>query len=148
MFFVGTGYAAADLKELVDRLDLSSKVKFVGVITKREEIKGFYAAADLFLFPSIYDNAPLVIREAGAMHTPSILIKNSSSAENIIDNFNGFLIENSCESFAAKLRELIDVPDKIEIAGLNASQTIARSWESVAEEVLDRYKSLIQRKSR
>ena len=148
MFFVGTGYAAADLKELVDRLDLSSKVKFVGVITKREEIKGFYAAADLFLFPSIYDNAPLVIREAGAMHTPSILIKNSSSAENIIDNFNGFLIENSCESFAAKLRELIDVPDKIEIAGLNASQTIARSWESVAEEVLDRYKRLIQRKSR
>jgi len=148
MFFVGTGYAAADLKELVDRLDLSSKVKFVGVITKREEIKGFYAAADLFLFPSIYDNAPLVIREAGAMHTPSILIKNSSSAENIIDNFNGFLIENSYESFAAKLRELIDVPDKIEIAGLNASQTIARSWESVAEEVLDRYKRLIQRKSR
>jgi len=148
MFFVGTGYAAADLKELVDRLDLSSKVKFVGVITKREEIKGFYAAADLFLFPSIYDNAPLVIREAGAMHTPSILIKNSSSAENIIDNFNGFLIENSCESFAAKLRELINVPDKIEIAGLNASQTIARSWESVAEEVLDRYKRLIQRKSR
>jgi glycosyltransferase involved in cell wall biosynthesis len=148
MFFVGTGYAAADLKDLVERLDLSSKVKFMGVITKRDEIKGFYAAADLFLFPSIYDNAPLVIREAGAMHTPSILIRNSSSAENIIDNFNGFLIENSCESFAAKLRELINVPGKIEIAGLNASQTIARSWESVAEEVLDRYKKLIQRKSR
>ena len=148
MFFVGTGYAKADLKELVDKLDLNSKVDFMGVITEREKIKQFYAAADLFLFPSIYDNAPLVIREAGAMQTPSILIKGSSSAENIIDNFNGFLIENSCESFANKLRELIKSPEKIQIAGLNASQSIARSWESVTDEVLDRYKKLIQRKWR
>ncbi|HJV78371.1 MAG TPA: glycosyltransferase [Paludibacter sp.] len=148
MFFIGTGYASADLKELVDKLDLSSRVKFMGVITEREKIKEFYAAADLFLFPSIYDNAPLVVREAGALQTPAILIKGSSSAQNITDNFNGFLIENSCESFAAKLRELIDSPEKIRNAGLNASQTIARSWESVAEEVLDRYKKLIQRKWR
>lgn len=146
MFFIGTGYAKADLQELTDKLDLSSKVEFVGVITDREKIKEYYAAADLFLFPSIYDNAPLVIREAGAMQTPSVLIKGSSSAENITDNFNGFLTEDSTEAFSAKLRELFNSPKKIRIAGLNASQSIARSWESVTEEVLDRYKKLIQRK--
>jgi len=146
MFFVGTGYARAELKELVDKLDLSSKVDFMGVITEREKIKQFYAAADLFLFPSIYDNAPLVIREAGALQTPSILIKGSSSAESIIDNYNGFLINDSCDSFANKLRELISEPERIHIAGFNASQSIARSWESVTEEVLDRYKHLMQRK--
>ncbi|MDR3651456.1 MAG: glycosyltransferase [Paludibacter sp.] len=146
MFFVGTGYARADLKDLADKLDLSSKVQFMGVITERDKIRQYYAAADLFLFPSIYDNAPLVIREAGAMQTPSILIKGSSSAENIVDNFNGFLIEDSVESFAAKLRELINSPEKIKNAGLNASQSIARSWESVTDEVLDRYRHLMQRK--
>jgi len=146
MFFIGTGYAKADLKELASELGLDSKVEFVKVITDREKIKEYYAAANLFLFPSIYDNAPLVVREAGAMHTPSILIKGASSAQNITDNFNGFLIENSRESFAEKLRELINSPEKIEYAGLNASQTIARSWEDVAEEVLDRYKKLMQRK--
>jgi len=118
------------------------------MITDREKLKEYYAAADLFLFPSIYDNAPLVIREAGAMQTPSILVKGSSSAENIIDNFNGFLVENSIDSFSAKLRELMESPDRIHETGLNASQSIARSWESVVEEVLDRYKKIILRKWR
>jgi len=148
MFFVGIGYAASDLKELVDELGISDKVEFVGMISDRERIKQYYAAADLFLFPSIYDNAPLVIREAAAMHTPSILVKGSSSAENVTDNFNGFLVNNSVDSFAAKLRELTGSPERIELAGLNASQSIARSWESVTEEVLDRYKKLMQRKWR
>ena len=143
MFFVGIGYAASDLKELVDELGISDKVEFVGMISDRERIKQYYAAADLFLFPSIYDNAPLVIREAAAMHTPSILVKGSSSAENVTDNFNGFLVNNSVDSFAAKLRELTGSPERIELAGLNASQSIARSWESVTEEVLDRYKKLM-----
>ena len=146
MFFIGIGYAADDLKQLVDEMGLSDKVTFVGMITDREKLKQYYAAADLFLFPSIYDNAPLVIREAGAMHTPSILIKGSSSAENIIDNFNGFLIENSTESFASKLRELFDSPDRVHQAGANAAKSIARSWESVTDEVLDRYKKLMARK--
>ncbi len=146
MFFIGTGYAKIELQELVDKLGLNSKVEFVGVITERERLKEYYAAADLFLFPSIYDNAPLVVREAGALQTPSILVRDSSSAESIVDNFNGFLIENSRESLTAKLMELNNSPDKIHLAGLQASQTIARSWESVTEEVLDRYKKLIDRK--
>jgi len=146
MYFVGVGYAASDLKQLVNDLGLNDKVEFVGMITERERLRKFYAAADLFLFPSIYDNAPLVIREAGALHTPSVLVAGSSSAENIQDNFNGFLTENTVESFSSKLTELINSPEKIQITGLNASQSIARSWESVTDEVLDRYKHLMQRK--
>ena len=146
MYFIGVGYAASDLKQLVNELGLNNKVEFVGMITEREILKQYYAAADLFLFPSIYDNAPLVVREAGAMHTPSVLVSGSSSAENITDGFNGFLTENTVESFSAKLKELINSPEQINSVGLNASQTIARSWESVTDEVLDRYKLLMQRK--
>jgi glycosyltransferase involved in cell wall biosynthesis len=145
MFFVGTGYAAEDLKQLVDDLGLSEKVEFVGSVFDRDELKKYYAAADLFLFPSIYDNAPLVIREAAALHTPSVFVIGSSSAENIKDNINGFLTENSKESFSAKLRQLILSPHKIREAGDNASKTIARSWNSVTDEVLDRYEKLMLR---
>ena len=148
MYFIGIGYAASDMKQLVDEMGLRDKVEFVGMISDRDKLKQYFVSADLFLFPSIYDNAPLVIREAGALHTPSILVEGSSSAENIIDNFNGFLIQNNIDSFAAKLRELIKSPERIHKAGLNASQSIARSWESVVEEVLDRYKKLMQRKWR
>jgi glycosyltransferase involved in cell wall biosynthesis len=148
MFFVGIGYAQSDLMQLVDKLDLNDKVRFEGLITDRNELKQYFAAADLFLFPSIYDNAPLVVREAGALHTPSILVRGSSAADIVTDNFNGFLTENSVDSFAAKLRELMSQPTIIKTAGEQASKTIARSWENVTEEVLDRYKNLIQRKWR
>lgn len=145
MFFVGTGYAKDDLVQLVNELGLSSKVEFVGVIYNRNELKNYYAAADLFLFPSIYDNAPLVVREAAALHTPAVLVKGSTAAEKIIDNYNGFLTENSAEAFATKLRELSTETKLIADVGNNSAQTIARSWESVAEEVLDRYKKLMER---
>ena len=145
MLFIGTGYAKDELMEMTEHMGLSSKINFLGVITEREKLKKYYAAANLFLFPSIYDNAPLVLREAAALHTPAVLVNGSSSAENITNNYNGFLIENSAESLANKLRELIKQPELITEAGLHASQTIARSWENVAEEVLDRYQSLMKR---
>ncbi len=145
MYFIGTGYARENLKQLVDKNGLTSKVEFMGVIKDREQLKKFYAAADLFLFPSIYDNAPLVIREAAALETPAVLVRGSSSAENIKDEVNGFLIEENVESFSAKLRELINSPEKIKTVGINASKSIARSWEDVTEEVLDRYKKLMNR---
>jgi glycosyltransferase involved in cell wall biosynthesis len=146
MFFVGTGYAAAELKSLSSELKLSARVHFEGLVTDREAIKEYYAAADLFLFPSLYDNAPLVVREASAMHTPSIMVKGSTASAIIEDNVNGFLIENSVDSFVKKIRELYASPDKIKPAGLRASQTLARSWESVTSEVIDRYIQLIKRK--
>ena len=145
MFFVGTGYAANDLKQLVNDLDLSSKVKFTGVIRDREELKQYYLASDLFLFPSIYDNAPLVVREAAALQTPSILTKHSTASEIITDNFNGFLTENNPKALAAKISDLTQNTLLLSKAGLNARQTIARSWEDVAEEVLDRYQYLISK---
>jgi glycosyltransferase involved in cell wall biosynthesis len=148
MFFVGTGYASNDLKDLVDKLGLSSKVKFMGLIIEREQLKQLYAAADLFLFPSTYDTWSLVIREAAALQTPSILIKDSIAANVITNNSNGFLTDNSCESFALKLRELFHEPELIKKVGLNASNTITRSWESVLDEVQDRYQKLMLRKCR
>ena len=146
MIFIGTGYAKNDLIHLVEDLNLTNKVDFIGVVSDRELLKNYYAAADLFLFPSIYDNAPLVIREAAAMHTPSILVNGSSSAENIQNNRNGFLTENTAESFSTKIRELFNEPLRIKTTGLNAANTLARSWESVTEEVYDRYKILMNKK--
>jgi glycosyltransferase involved in cell wall biosynthesis len=145
MFFVGSGYAANDLKHLVDDMGLSSKVEFPGCIADREKLKQYFAAADLFLFPSNYDTWAIVIHEAAALETPSVLIEGSTIAQIITDNVDGFLIENSADSFAARLRELNANRQVIKKAGLLACQTINRSWESVTDEVLDRYQHLQKR---
>ncbi len=75
MNFIGTGYALHDMQELTRELGLSAHVAFHGVIDNREDLRRFYAASDLFLFPSFYDNAPLVVREAAAMSTPPFCSK-------------------------------------------------------------------------
>lgn len=148
MFFVGTGYAAEEMRQLVHEKGLDSKVTFVGVITEREKIVKYYAAADLFLFPSLYDNAPLVVKEAAALHTPAIMVEGSTAATIIRDGENGFLSAGSLESFSDKVRSLIANRETVRKVGLAASRTIARSWEDVVDEVLDRYAALIARKSR
>lgn len=146
MFFVGTGYAAEDMKQMVKEKNLENKIIFTGNIYDRDELKKHYASADLFLFPSLYDNAPLVVREAAALHTPSIITAGSTTSEIIVDDVNGFLIENTPEALAEKIRFLSQNRNLISMAGENASKTIARSWENIVDEVLDRYNHLIVRK--
>ncbi len=146
MYFIGSGYAASELRRRVAKLALTEKVTFVGALTDREKLRRYYAAADLFLFPSLYDNAPLVVREAAALHTPSVMIENSTAADIITDFSNGFLSPDSVEAYAGKVVELMRQPRLIAEVGERASRTIARSWEDVAEEVYDRYTNLMKRK--
>lgn len=147
MYFVGTGYAADAMKELVAEKGLDRQVKFVGNLTSRDEIKTYYAAADLFLFPSLYDNAPLVVREAAALHTPALMVRESTASTILSDNENGFLIDNDIRSFEERLRELVSDPQRVHRAGVQASRTIVRSWEDVVDEVLDRYNALISKRT-
>lgn len=143
MQFVGTGYAADDLKRRTAELGLSDRVVFNGIITDREVISDYYAAADLFLFPSPYDNAPLVIREAAAMGTPAILLKGSTASEVIRDKVNGFLIDNSATDMAALLHTLEKQRAQIADIGLGAKRDLVRSWQNVVEEVSDRYDDIV-----
>ena len=147
-FFVGQGYASEQLKQLADKCGIGDKLHFTGTIYDRQLLKNYYAAADLFLFPSLYDNAPLVVREAAAMHTPALLAKNSTAAEVIVDGVNGFLADNNKNAIAAKIRQLVFNRDVLQLAGRNASQTIVRSWEDIIDSVKQRYLMLIEMKSR
>ena len=145
MFFIGNGYACGEMKEKIEQYGLSDRIKLMGVLLDRSDIKRYYAAADLFLFPSMYDNAPLVLREAAAMHTPAILLNGATASEVIVDGENGFLTENTVSGLARKISFLAESPQIIRLAGEAASHTIARSWEDVVHEVVDRYR-VIQKK--
>ena len=144
MFFVGTGYAAEEMKALVSEKGLDGKVTFVGSITDREKLTDYYAASDLFLFPSLYDNAPLVVREAAALNTPAVMAEGATAATILTDGENGFLTENDPDRMAELLRELVHDPDRVHRVGVQASRTIVRSWEDCGEEVFDRYNALLR----
>lgn len=146
MNFVGTGYAVDDLKRRITSLGLTDKVKINGIVSDREMLSDFYAAADLFLFPSMYDNAPLVLREAASFATPGILPSGATASGVIKNGVNGFLALNNGQSYADLILSLAEKPEEILNAGMNASVTIVRSWENVVEEVIDRYATIIKQK--
>lgn len=147
MFFVGEGYAAEEMKHIVYEKGLEDKISLVGGIADRETMKTYYASANLFLFPSLYDNAPLVVREAAALHTPALMIKGATASSIITDGVDGFLVANSVEDFAQRIRVLASERQQLCRVGIQASKSIVRSWEDVAGEVLDRYNCLIRRKN-
>ena len=104
----------------------------------------YYAAADLFLFPSLYDNAPLVVREAAALHTASVMAKGATASTILTDGYNGFLTGNDASELAALLRRLASEPELVRRVGENASRSIVRSWEDCVDEVLERYDILLR----
>ena len=139
MFFIGTGYAADELKMYADMLGLTPFVHFCGVIYDRQKLQQYYAAAHLFLFPSIYDNAPLVVREAAAMHTPPVLLKGSTASEIITHNENGFLSENSVQDFADTIISALADQNLLNAVAEKASRTVSVSWDTIVDKVYERY---------
>jgi len=142
--FAGTGYAADGMKQLVRKKGLSEKIRFLGLILEREKLKALYARATLFLFPSVYDNAPLVMREAAAFGCPSVLARGASAAEGVTDGENGFLTENDPSHLASLLDALVNDPQRVEQAGKGARSSIYLSWEAVVDQAHERYRDLIR----
>ena len=145
MFFIGTGYAAEELKQLAKSKGLDGRITFMGQVADRLLLKRCYAAADLFVFPSLYDNAPLVVREAAAMETPALLAAGSTAAGVVADGMNGFTCRADEHALADRLAALMGDKALLAAAGSNARKTIARPWSEIADEVYDRYLHLIRR---
>ena len=144
MFFVGTGYAAEEMKALVSERGLDRKVRFEGMITDRARLTDYYAASDLFLFPSLYDTAGLVVQEAAALGSPSVMAREATAASVIHDGQDGFLTDNDPDKMAALLRSLIHDTERVRRVGVQAGKSLVRSWEDCVDEVLERYNALLR----
>lgn len=143
-YFVGDGYGIELFKEQAAELGIGDKCHFVGPIYNREELAAYYAAADLFVFPSLYDTWALVIREAAALSTPSLLIEGSTIAKPIIPNINGFITAEKNNEYAASIDRILANKELLKSVAAKARTTLSQSWEEVADLVLKRYQYLIE----
>ena len=105
MLLAGEGPDRTNLERLAQEEDLEDRAAWLGFIRNGDQLSSLYAMADLFVFPSLYDNAPMVVREAAANGTASVLVRGSCSAEGIVDGVNGFLSEDSPEDIARAISE-------------------------------------------
>ncbi len=108
-------------------------------------MQSLFARADLFLFPSIYDNAPLVMREAAAFSLPTVVAAGSTTAEIVQDGENGFITEDDPEAMARRLKLLMGQPELLRRAGRGAAKTIYVGWEDIVNWAVDQYRAIIER---
>lgn len=144
MVMAGSGYAQEEIHRLVSQLGLEQDFIFTGLLYDRQLLNALYLRSQLFVFPSVYDNAPLVVREAAVMRCPSVLVGGSNAAESVIDRKNGYLCTNSPQSLCETIYYAITHEEERRQIGLCASQSIPVSWESVISTVLGKYEELIR----
>jgi 1,2-diacylglycerol 3-alpha-glucosyltransferase len=143
VILVGDGEGAPAYQKQAAEFGIADRFMFIGSVQDREELRRIYAASDLFLLPSVYDNAPLVVREAASCGCPSVLIANSNAAEGITDGVNGFTSELKPDAYAEVLSHLLANPALIRSAGSAAQETVYVSWERIVDRVADEYKRVI-----
>ena len=133
----------APFRAIAEAAGAGDRVRF---IPPTNQIARYYAAADVFLFPTTYDAFGMVALEAMAMGLPIIINRKAGAAELVQHNRNGLLLENpfDAQESAACLLRLEQDPQwraSIEEAALATAQ--AQSWDQVAEATLAVYEALL-----
>ncbi len=145
MVFVGGGGDSKEVEAYTRDLHLDRKVIFTGAISDREILRAWYTRSDLFLFPSTFDTNGLVVREAAASDTASVIVAESCASEGVTDGQNGFLIDENADSLAAKLRELTAHPELMKKVGKAAGDELYISWSDAVAHAYERYEIVTDR---
>ena len=140
---VGAGPYEETLKQKVQEMNLGNEIIFTGKIMDRTLLSAHYLRADLFIFPSTFDTASLSPIEAAAIHLPTIMTKGCSTAEIIIDEQNGLLADEDKNAWAKKIMKSIK-EGTLKKLGKNAQKEVYKTWDQVANEVLEYYKKVIE----
>lgn len=107
---VGSGPQEAQLKADAAELGIENKVIFVGEVP-HQEMPAWYAASDLFVFPSRNDTLGLVLIEAMFSGLPCVAIDMNGPTEVVRHAETGFLVPFREPAFARAVDQLIDKPE-------------------------------------
>jgi len=125
----GDGSLRAYHEKLASNLGLKDKVIFTGNIPYNK-VPYYYATSDITVVPSLQEAFGLVVSEAMACGKPVIGSKVGGILDQIIDGYNGFLVQprNSIE-IAEKILWLIDHPRKSQSMGINGRKIVEEKFE-------------------
>ena len=144
MLFVGDGEDTSEIRKMAEEKGLAGLVHFAGRVNDRELLMSYFERSDLFVFLSMYDNAPLVIREAAACACPALVSSGSSTAEMIDDGVNGFVVKDNAVLAANAIRSIFLDRKHLEEVSAAASQQVYLTWGKAVERAVERYETVIK----
>jgi UDP-glucose:(heptosyl)LPS alpha-1,3-glucosyltransferase len=127
------------VRSVASQEEVGGQLRLLGVV---DDAAPLYAAADLFVLPSIYDPASSATLEALAMGVPVITTRTNGSGEIVTHGESGWLLDHPTD--AAGLRALIEAAadprlrDAVARAGRKAAEPWG--WERHLDATLALYK--------
>jgi UDP-glucose:(heptosyl)LPS alpha-1,3-glucosyltransferase len=129
---------------LAVELGVEEQILFLGNV---EGISQYYAASDVFVFPTFYEAFSVATLEAAAAGLPLLVTKVNGTEGFLVDGANGYFISRDPEDIAEKIQLLISDSEKLRTLSVNARRTAERySWEQISESVLAVYQEVLDTK--
>ncbi len=136
----GKGWLYDAVFQRLDELGLRERVRFVGYI-EEEELPLWYAAATVFVFPSIYEGFGMPPLEAMACGTP-VITSNSSSLPEVVGDAGLLVSPHDPGGFAAAIERVLTdaaLHHELRVRGLARAQIF--DWRVTAERTLAAYEA-------
>lgn len=122
--------------EVAEKIGVNKRLLFAGEVNN---IADYYAAADILVFPTIYEPFGLCTIEALASGTPPIVSKLAGSSEILTDKKDSLLLDDpkNPQELSEKIEYAIDHRQEL---SKNARETaLQHTWAKVAEKTSDVY---------
>lgn len=145
LVLVGTGPEREHLERLVRELNITPSVNFVGRVPEEETPK-YYASAELYVLPSIWEGHPLTLLEAWATGTPVIASDTEGISEFVDDGETGFLVEpKSPRLLAEAITYALTHSDETAQWAKNAKQLVESeyTWSATAQRTEHIYQDVL-----
>lgn len=120
LIVVGRDKHQARLEKLALELGVAKRTRFVGSQT---DVRPYYAAADVFALPTLYDPFPNAVLEALACGLPVLTSPDSGAAELITADCGAVVDALDCAAQAQALDALIERSDAMREAARSAAAT-------------------------
>lgn len=148
---VGDGSERDKLEQLVQRLNLTDKVDFVGWVEQKATLK-YYRNSDIFCFPSIREFGGAVVLEAMGSGLPCIIVNNGGIGE-YVTQATGFAIDPISREFVVQeLKRCIEklISDRALRQDMS-HQSIQRArgftWPSKSKAIVDIYHKVLAKRA-
>jgi len=141
----GAGPLGGHLRRLVEKLDISKHVRFVGLVPY-DKVPKYLSAADIYVSTCFVDSTSVSLLEAMACGLPPIVTDIPGNREWIEDGENGFLFPpRNPKALAEKVIQLIENPSLRKRFGERCFQIIKRraTWQKCVSRMEAIYESLV-----